>query len=319
MAILDILRRQFPLHNPSIVELPEEELIWPEVSSKAISLPPIEYQGVSSNLLDIESPMIVECLNLTTPEILTFDNDSLIIHYEVVDVLKPITTPNIEGAIFVKKELEKISRGIKKKRTHIEVHRAQEKLNPKSPKGLNIFEMLLPVLMPPVATEFSEELFFPEELYPFQRAGVKWLFENECALLADDMGLGKTVQAITAYRALLRRSLVLQALVICPKSVIPTWMREIERWAPELVAIRIQGDQLTRKIGWKAFHRKCHILVTTYETVREDIAVISSDFFDVIIADEIQRIKNTDTSTARAVRKLVSQRKWGLTGTPLEL
>lgn len=132
------------------------------------------------------------------------------------------------------------------------------------------------------------------------------------------MGLGKTVQAITAFRALLRRSQALQALVICPLSVLPNWIREIERWAPELVTVRIHGSQLTRRIGWKAFNRKCHVLVTTYETVRQDVDIIRNGFYDVIIADEIQRIKNMDTATARAVRKLVSKNKWGLTGTPLE-
>jgi len=67
----------------------------------------------------------------------------------------------------------------------------------------------------------------------------------------------------------------------------------------------------------KAFNRKCHVLVTNYETIRNDIDVIRGGRFDVIIADEIQRIKN-DNDTSRAVSELVSERRWGLTGTPLE-
>ncbi len=317
MRIVDVLRRRFPFPDPSVVELPEEEYAWPEVSSYTISLPPIECAGSSANLLDLGPQVLVESPSLEVAEVVSLERDLLALFYEIVDVLKPLGSPRIEGTIFVRKEQTQISRGVTKKRTRIEVFRGQDKLNPRTPKGLDIFDMLLPVLMPPAATEFSEELFFPEELYPFQRAGVKWLFENSSALLADDMGLGKTVQAITAFRALLRRSKAIQALVICPKSVLPNWMREMERWAPELVAVRIHGNQLTRRIGWKAFNRKCHVLLTNYETVRNDIDVIRGGRFDLIIADEIQRIKN-DNDTSRAVRELVSERRWGLTGTPLE-
>jgi SNF2 family DNA or RNA helicase len=178
--------------------------------------------------------------------------------------------------------------------------------------------MLLPILMPPVATEFRDELLFPQELYPYQRAGVKWLFESDCALLADDMGLGKTVQAITAFHALVRRGKAKQALVVCPKSVLTNWMRELERWAPELVAMRIHGNQSTRHVNWRAYVGKCHVLLTTYDTLRQDREYIRGRPFDLVVADEVQRIKNPDTAISRAVRSLPAQRRWGLTGTPLE-
>ena len=163
--------------------------------------------------------------------------------------LTSVKTPVVDALNkFVKKEQDQIIHGEKRRQTRVEAVRSEIKFDPKAPKGLDIFEMLLPVLMPPIATEFSDELFFPAELFPFQRAGVKWLFENSSALLADDMGLGKTVQAITAFRALLRRSQALQALVICPLSVLTNWTRELEKWAPELVAVRVYGNQTTRRI-----------------------------------------------------------------------
>src|SRR3990172_406579 len=124
------------------------------------------------------------------------------------------------------------------------------------------------------------------------------------------MGLGKTVQAITAFRALIRRSMALQALVICPKSVLTNWMRELERWAPELVAIRVHGNQLDRRIAWRAYIGKCHVLVTTYETVRQDRESIKGRVFDLVVADEVQRIKNPATDASRAVRNLSARRRW---------
>ncbi len=40
--------------------------------------------------------------------------------------------------------------------------------------------------------------------------------------------------------------------------------------------------------------------------------------FDLIVADEIQRIKNPNAEVTKALRALRSKRRWGLTGTPLE-
>ncbi len=302
MQILDVLKRRFPFELPDVVELPKEELIWQEIDTGSISLPPIEFSEITDNLLISKTPKIIEASSLIIFEIFSVDQKVSVFPFEIIDILQPISSPNIEGTIFVKREQEQTIHGTKKLRTRIEVLQSREKLNPKAPKGLDIFEMLLPVLLPPIATEFSDELFFPTELFPFQRAGVKWLFENDSALLADDMGLGKTVQAITAFRALLRRSQALQALVICPLSVLPNWMRELEKWAPELVAVRIHGAQQTRRIGWKALHKKCHVLVTTYDTIRQDVDIVKNGLYDVIIADEIQKIKNANTATSRAAK-----------------
>ncbi|MFQ5902128.1 MAG: DEAD/DEAH box helicase [Candidatus Binatia bacterium] len=244
--------------------------------------------------------------------------DVLLPQFEVVDLLTPMTLPGTYGTIYVKRHEEALERGQTRAKTRVEPLGLRQRLNPIDPKGLDIFEMLLPLLMPPATTEFREDLLFPHELYPFQRAGVKWLFDSEAALLADDMGLGKTVQAITAFRALIRRSLALQALVICPKSVLTNWMRELERWSPELVAIRVHGNQSFRHIAWRAYVGKCHVLVTSYETVRQDRELIKGRTFDLVVADEVQRVKNPDIPTSRAVYNIAAKRRWALSGTPLE-
>ncbi|MGH7812964.1 MAG: DEAD/DEAH box helicase [Candidatus Binataceae bacterium] len=237
--------------------------------------------------------------------------------FETINLLQPLGRPNIDGTIFVKKQEELFQQGRGATKVTVEPQDLR-RIGIKQPRGLNIFELLLPVLMPPAATEFSDELLFPQELYPFQRAGVKRLFETENALLADDMGLGKTVQAITAFRALIRRSKALYALVICPKSVVQNWLRELERWAPELVSIAVQGPPDARRILWQAHLRKCHVLVTTYDLVRQDHDLIKTSQFDLVVADEVQRIKNPGVKAAQTVRNLNAKRRWALTGTPLE-
>lgn len=317
MGLRDTLRQLSRITPPQVIGLPKNELTWPEVKGQSVSVPVTEPPAISEDLAILDGKTLgVELLEPTaTVEV---ESGVWLPPFEILDLLDPLARPTAHGTIFVRKEEEIRRRGETKTKTRVEPIRLRQRLGPKEPKGLDIFEMLLPVLLPPAATEFREELLFPAELYPFQRAGVKWLFENESALLADDMGLGKTVQAITAFRALIRRSLALQALVICPKSVLTNWMHELERWAPELVAVRIHGNQSSRRIAWGAYVGKCHVLVTTYDTARQDREFIRGRVFDLVIADEVQRIKNPDAATSRAVRNLSARRHWALTGTPLE-
>ncbi len=317
MGLLEMLRRQFPISLPHIEQLYEEELSWPQVKASSVSIPTIVPPEISRDFA-LRQPQIYEIPCLAEPDVLDLSGEILLPPPDIVDLFSPLVRPMANGTIYIKKDEELIQRGQRQTKIRVEPFRLRQRLDPAKPKGLDIFEMLLPILMPPATTEFREELLFPQELYPFQRAGVKWLFENESALLADDMGLGKTVQAITAFRALIRRSLALQALVICPKSVLTNWMGELTRWAPELIAMRIHGNQPVRRLAWQAYVGKCHVLVTTYETVRQDHELIRGRPFDLIVADETQRIKNPGTEAAQAMRSLVARRRWGLTGTPVE-
>lgn len=47
-------------------------------------------------------------------------------------------------------------------------------------------------------------------------------------LLADDVGLGKTISAGLIISELMKRSRVSKVLVICPKTLIPQWIEELD-------------------------------------------------------------------------------------------
>lgn len=168
--------------------------------------------------------------------------------------------------------------------------------------------------MPPAQPAHREDPMLPAGLYPFQRSGASWLLESESAVLADEMGLGKTVQVIAALRALSHRSRDLHALVICPRSALSGWMRALRRWAPGLVADSIHGRQQDRRAAWKAALSRCHVLVSTYEAIRQDMEELRGRTFDVIVADHAQWIRNPATATALAVRSVGARRRWALTG-----
>ena len=187
----------------------------------------------------------------------------------------------------------------------------------------NVLTLLLPVLLPPPLNRSGsvfEDIALPHPLYKFQQAGIEFLRDTKPgALLADDMGLGKTVQAIVALRLLIRHSGTRHALVVAPNSVITSWQRHFEEWAPELLAYRIQGEPQIRRTLWRAFaEHRFHVGIIPYDSLRIDQEQGLPPDIDVLIVDEAQNIKNPQTRRSQALAALNAIRRWALTGTPLE-
>ena len=162
-------------------------------------------------------------------------------------------------------------------------------------------------------------LQWPGDLMPFQKDGVRALVNSERMLLADDMGLGKTLQAIAALRILCVQRVIDAVLVVTPASLLDQWRRELEKWSPELRAIIVRGPVADRAWQWAA---EVHVTLVSYETLRSDFgsskrAPVRRNVWDVVIADEAQRIKNRN-ATSHALKGLQRRRSWALTGTPVE-
>ena len=174
---------------------------------------------------------------------------------------------------------------------------------------LGIGELIRPLLLDP------PEL---KELYPFQREGVEWLRRQSGGILADDMGLGKTVQVIGAVRLLFNRAELRSALVVCPKSLIATWEREFERWAPELGVAVLTPPAQIREDAWKTVVGRCHVLLTNYEQLRDPPDILKRTVLDLIVADEAHRLRNRSARITSGSFQLEPKRFWALTGTPLE-
>lgn len=186
--------------------------------------------------------------------------------------------------------------------------------------ALSITDRLFYLLQPPIETLLSgQELVMPFEPFPFQYQGIAWLFSRTSALLADEMGLGKTMQAISAFRLLIRSGHVRSVLLVCPKPLITNWQRELGLWAEEIPAIAIEGPSARRRMLWEMTN--VPVKIANYELLVRDMEMFGdTEFpsFDLVILDEAQRIKNPDSQTNRAARSLTRQRSWALTGTPIE-
>ncbi len=202
------------------------------------------------------------------------------------------------------------------------LHRSGNSSTPLSQGGgrpSTLAERLRAVLSPrlgPRASIGDIRLDWTGDLMPFQMDGVHALLREERLLLADDMGLGKTVQVIAALRILRTHQRIRSCLVVAPASLLDQWRREIEKWASELTAIIIRGPAKDRSWQWKA---RADIFLVSYDTLRSDSDVrrVQLTTWDVVVADEAQRIKNRN-DTSDLLKRLRRRRSWALTGTPLE-
>ena len=156
-------------------------------------------------------------------------------------------------------------------------------------------------------------------LREYQISGYNWLrFLEEFHLngvLADDMGLGKTVQTICLLLSFFERNFDLKGIIICPKSLLKNWKKEIERFAPLLKSEIYHGTKNERS---EIREKNCHIWITTYGTFRNDSVFFNKEVFDYCIVDEAQNLKNNQTKTFREMKKLTANHKIALTGTPIE-
>lgn len=156
------------------------------------------------------------------------------------------------------------------------------------------------------------------ELRPYQRAGYNWLrFLNEYKLggcLADDMGLGKTVQTLTMLLAE-KEAGGGPSLLIMPTSLIYNWEMEASKFTPDLKVLNYTGTLRNKDI--KRFENY-DVVLTSYGITRLDSELLQKFYFNYIILDESQVIKNPSSNIAKAVRELKSRHKLVLTGTPLE-
>ena len=60
------------------------------------------------------------------------------------------------------------------------------------------------------------------------------------------------------------------------------------------------------------------LIITTYGTLRTDIAELTKFEFDYVILDEAQAIKNAESQSAKAARLLRGRHRLAMSGTPIE-
>lgn len=167
--------------------------------------------------------------------------------------------------------------------------------------------------------EYGTPDTFKGELRPYQLAGYNWLRfledYNFGGCLADDMGLGKTIQALALLLHQKKENEGSTNLLVMPTSLLYNWEMEARKFAPKLKILNYTG--INRQKNSSQF-AKYDIVITSYGTTRVDAEILSEFYFNYIILDESQAIKNPDSLISKKVRLLKSRRRLILTGTPIE-
>lgn len=164
---------------------------------------------------------------------------------------------------------------------------------------------------------------FKGELRPYQQAGYNWFhFLQEYqfgGVLADDMGLGKTVQTLALLQ---RRKELLHgteaaktSLLVLPTSLVYNWIKEAEKFVPKLRILTHTGYNRS-KDAYAFTH--FDLVISTYGILRSDSELLSKFYFDYIILDESQQIKNPTSKSFKAIKQLKSKHRLALSGTPIE-
>ena len=188
-----------------------------------------------------------------------------------------------------------------------------------------------------------------EDLFPHQRAGVKFLATAKRALLADEPGLGKTAQAIRALKKLQEDGTnPFPALIVCPNTLKKNWEREFTKWWPDVKVQVIKGTATQRR---KQFAEEADVYVINWESLRShsrlapygSVALarcsacgghddrvsevrcevhqreLNAIDFQSVIADEMHRSKEPKSKQTRALWAASgnAEIRFALTGTPV--
>ncbi len=165
---------------------------------------------------------------------------------------------------------------------------------------------------------------FKGKLRPYQKAGYNWLCflksYNFGGCLADDMGLGKTIQTLALLQRVKEENDELgnvnsASLLIMPTSLIYNWEMEARRFTPKLRILNYTGTNRDKNV---AQFKDYDLVLTSYGITRLDVDLLKSFYFNYLILDESQAIKNPDAHIAHAVKSLKSKYRLILTGTPIE-
>ncbi len=170
------------------------------------------------------------------------------------------------------------------------------------------------------ATEAILQKYLQATLRPYQVAGVSWLellYKLKLGgCLADDMGLGKTIQVLSLLLLIKHQNTEEKKfhLLVAPASLLGNWLAEVKKFTPSLkvvIAHSSAGHLDDSQI------KEADLVITTYANVYR-MEWLQEINWDLLILDEAQLIKNPSAKQTLAVKKLKSQIRFTLTGTPIE-
>jgi SNF2 family DNA or RNA helicase len=151
----------------------------------------------------------------------------------------------------------------------------------------------------------------------YQVTGARLIAATGRALLNDDPGTGKTFTTLLGLRELQARGRLPPAaplLVICPASVVDSWVRDARRWFPELRPVAYRGPRRAQLL-----EQNPGLLVAGYEIASRDVEELARARPAAVTIDECHLIKSAGSARSKAAVKLASKAAAvvAMSGTPI--
>ncbi|KIW29334.1 uncharacterized protein PV07_05154 [Cladophialophora immunda] len=147
--------------------------------------------------------------------------------------------------------------------------------------------------------------------------------------LADEMGLGKTLSVLALICSSLDkhndRKVQMQrvpraTLIVTPKSTIPGWLQQIDMHVhPGQLRFAVFHGSGRQRLS--SMLEELDVILTTYETLRSDWSVqgpLYSTKWTRVVLDEAHHIRNRSSLIYKAACAIHAERRWCLTGTPIQ-
>lgn len=132
------------------------------------------------------------------------------------------------------------------------------------------------------------------------------------AILADEVGLGKSIEAGLVLKEAMIRSMVKNALILAPPSLLSQWQEEFES------KFGIPSE-IVRTAAIEEWQKSGVIIASTAQAKRAShTEALSSRMFDLIIVDEAHHMRNRNTLLWKCVSQLKSKYLLLLTATPIQ-
>lgn len=184
------------------------------------------------------------------------------------------------------------------------------------------------------------------------------VFDGDGAILGDDMGMGKTVQIAALLNALFYKTgsiddkslmkekrhgtlsdsptallsnydqsvrrwyaLAKPVLIVCPKSLVANWRKELETWGFFLLEelTSLSSPEVNNDIIKRAKQRRVEVILLSYSQVSRFISDLTETKWTSIVFDEGHMLKNAQSKSYMDIMRLRnSHSRLLLTGTPVQ-
>ena len=160
-----------------------------------------------------------------------------------------------------------------------------------------------------VATNSDLQIPVPAglEYLPYQKAGIAYAAGRKNTLIGDEMGLGKTIQAIGTINLTNPKTV----LVVCPASLKLNWESEMEKWLVSERTIDVING------GREQIPLNPDVVIINYDVLTKYAKPLQSRTWDMVIMDEVHKIKNPKAKRTVVAVSIKAKRKVLLTGTPI--